>query len=338
MINRKTNHIKLATLFNMVKINSSKEVDDYIFNNKIDPDSKNDNLKISLLTSANTGMMEIKTYTKSNENALFILNNVSDPFYRNFRGNIDIFETYILSQYKKQDQKGDFINDTIYQILVKNNYTNALSIQNELFNTIENLINNDKSKKTISECVYNFFYNIAGLKDIIFNQINSNLLKKIKENDDFIEDNENSGIKSLIKPIEYHEKIIDIIYLYIDKYEKNDILKVILSFFNKDGISKKTFSPLLFKPLILLSNINISINEKEIIRNVFKKLDYTQFPLEWNSIDEELKLTLNEIKFKHPEIHADMMNYILKSNMYIKTKNKVEISEIGNNNLRKIRL
>lgn len=331
----KAKNIRLATLFNMVRLNPSKEVEDYIVANKLDPNTKNENLKISLLTSINNGMMESNTYNKSNENALFVLNNIADPYYVNFRGNFDILETYILNQYKYK--KVNFLDDAIYNILFNRYHSKNIDLQQHLFTTIENLIHNDKNKTIIPKAISNFLYNISNLDDVIFGKLKPNMLKLLEDNGDDLEEKKDN-VKILIKDLIYNDKIIDVIFLYINKYNDNNITKLVLPFFNEDGTHKKEFSTVLFKPLIYLSNTSLSIKQQQIIHNVFDKLDIIQFPLTWDSLDESSKNTLNEIKFKHPKIHADILQYILKSNMYIKTKNRAEISEIGNNNLRKIRL
>lgn len=334
MLNKKTKNIKLVTLFNMVKQKTSKEVEDYIHYNKLDLNSKNYDLKASVLTSINTGMMDEKTYNKSNENALFVINNLSDPFYKNFRGSPDILETYILNHYKNKDN--GFIDEVVYEKINNKYKSDEEYLKMDLLNCISNLIQHDTLNTTIFDSITNFFFKTNNLNEHFMSSLNPRILQHIMLYDS--EHGEENNKQKLITNMECNEKLIDVIFLYTKKYESNTFISFILSFFYENGSPKKTFSTNLFKPLIYLSSTKISKEQGNLIHNIFNFINPEEYPLELNKLDNDSRTVIEKIKFKYPHIHADIVQYMLKSNMYIKSKNKEKILEIGNNNLRKIRL
>lgn len=335
MLNNKTKNIKIVTLFNMVKQKTSKEVDDYIHYNKLDLNTLNNDLKASVLTSINTGMMYEKTYTKSNENALFVINNLSNPFYENFRGSPDIIETYILNHYKNKEN--GFIDEIINEKITSKYENDKMSLQMDLLNTIENLMKHDNIDTIVSQCITNFFHSTNNLNEHFMSSLNPRILQHIMQNDEDYNET-NNGDDRLLKNMECTEKLIDVIFLYTQKYDNNTFISFILSFFEENGSPKNPFSINLFKPLIYLSSTTISKEEVNLIHNIFNFINPEEYPLKLSELDSESKIVIDKIKFKYPLIHADIVQYVLKSNMYIKVKNKEQISEIGNNNLRKIRL
>lgn len=335
MLNKKTKNIKLVTLFNMVKQKTSKEVEDYIYYNKIDLNSKNDDLKASVLTSINTGMMDEKTYNRSNENALFAINNLTHLFYENFRGNYDILETYILNHYK--DKENGFIDEIINEKIKDKYKDDENSLQIDLLNTIDNLIKHDNLDTIISKSITNFFFNIDNLNEHFMSSLNPKILQHVMLYDsDYQEANNND--KKIIKNMNLTEKLSNVIFSFSQKYDDNSFISFILSFFNKDGSPKIVFSTNLFKPLIYLSSTSILPQQVELICNIFNSINHEEYPLEFSNLDQEFKNVIDKIKFKYPNIHADIVQYMLKSTMYIKSKNTENRLEIINSNLRKIRL
>jgi len=316
--------INLTTLFNLVKTKSSEEVESFIHKHKIDINAVNEKLNMSVLSAINMGMSEKNTFVKSKENALFVIQQLANPFYRNQYDNIDIIETFILNQKSITTTKYDHLDETIIKIIYDNyKGKNIALFQKELCHTIKNMILNDNAKAdSIVESRTLVFFNRANkFEGIMRSLINTQILKLVEEQEDdtfFVSIDDNYA--DLFNFKHAYKELSEIILLFLKKYDNPSIGDFVFTFFNSKGKLKDELIPNFFEIMIHIGAKGNDGKRQNNLINILSKLDHKKYPLIKKEIDEKAIDKMTLLASKSPLLYSAILEYSIKSKFHIESK------------------
>lgn len=306
--------MNITTLFNLVKTKPSEEVESFIHKHKIDINIINEKLNMSVLSAINMGMSDMKTFTKSKENALFVVQQMDNPFYRNKNDNIDIIETFILNQKSIKNDKHDHLDEAIMiRIYERYKGKDIPVFQKDLCHTLKNMINDDtRGTSIIEDNIASFFQRANKFEDVMNSLINTQLLKLMDEDDTFFPSIEDTYSELFNFKYAYAE-LSDTIVCFLKKYKNPEIADFVFTFFDNKGKLKGEFLPDLFKILIYIGAEKPDTRRQEKLINIFSKLDYKKYPLLKDQLDTETNEQYRVITTASPNVYAAILEYCINS-------------------------
>lgn len=315
--------MNITTLFNLVKTKPSEEVELFIHKHKIDINVINEKLNMSILSAINMGMSDSKTFTKSKENALFVIQQVDNPFYRNKNNNVDIIETFILNQKAIKKNKHDYLEEALLKRIYEHYKEHDIAVfQKELCDTLKNMIKDDNGgSSSIKSSILSLFNRINKFEDVMESLIDTRIIKLVgKEEDDTFFSSIDDTYTELFNFKYAYSELSDVIMDFLKKYRDPEIADFVFTFFDYKGKLKNDFLPDLFKIIIYIGAENINTKKQQKLINIFSKLDYRKYPLIKGDLDAETNERMRIINTTSPPLYAAILEYSIKSKFDLESK------------------
>lgn len=313
--------IHTNALFNLVKTKPSEEVESFVHRHKIDINVINQKLNMSVLSAINMGMSEKKTFVKSKENALFVIQRLENPFYRNQNNNIDIIETFILNQKSISTNKYDNLDEIVIKRIYDHYKDKDVAVfQKELCHTMKNMIQSDNSKNesTIESNIICFFSRANKFEEIMKSLINTKALKVMEDENFFVSIDDDYA--ELFDFKYAYSELSELILLFLKKYNNPAIADFVFTFFNSKGKIKDKLIPDFFEIMIRAGAKGNNGKRENKFINILSKLDHIKYPFIKKDIEDKTNGEMTLIASSSPFLYSAILEYSIKSKFHIDSK------------------